>query len=145
MKIIINFFLTALAFGIYSCSDSPNIDRVESDLRMQIEKESDGAISLIQVKEINSIDQEVFEVKSKTIHFVASIKFNRDCYIYINKSGASSFFPNFQTFQAEPEFYPSLARVISFAKMNDEINFEDSYNYFETNQGWTKQKANSIY
>lgn len=121
------------------CTSRPDAGDVEDDLKNRIENDSKGEITLLDFEQTNAVEQDVFGQKHYTIFYKAKIRFEKDCYIYVNKSGMGRYFESFETYTKEkPEFFPSLSRMLVRAEKGDEIEFKDKVTYLETENGWVR-------
>lgn len=135
--------LLFLIFG--SCSGRPDAGDVEDDLAERIETESEGRITLIDFEKTNSVEREAFGQESYTIYFTGKIRFEEDCYIYVNKSGMGPFFESFKTYKKQPEFIPSMGRLLYSVDKGEEVEFKDKVTYLETEEGWVKSVEPKLY
>ncbi len=122
-----------------SCSSKPTISELEELISDKIESESNGTISLVTLEETNSEEQEVLGQAFYTIHYRAKIKFNQDCYMYVDKSGLGPYLPSFKTYIQEPEFIPSMQRQVVRCVKESQIEINDKIRYKETEKGWEEQ------
>ena len=128
-----------------SCSGKPGIGDIEDDLTERIASESGGKIELLEIEETNSVDNEVFGQEVYTIQYKAKIKFLQDCYMYVNRSGMGAMFSSFKTYSTSPEFIPSMQMQAVKCSKGDEVEFQDSERYSNTNEGWVKAKNVSLF
>jgi len=140
---IVAIVLLFLVFG--SCSGRPDAGDAEDDLAGRIESESNGTITLIDFEQTNAVEREAFGQASYTIQYKGKVRFEEDCYIYVNKSGMGSFFESFKTYQSKPEFIPSMARVLYSVDEGEEVEFRDKVTYMETEEGWILYKEPRLF
>lgn len=133
------FAITAMSTLIVSCSGKPDISEFEAELNEKIEAESNGNISLTEIEKTNSTEQEIFGQKAYSMSYKATITFNDNCWIYTNQSGFGPKFESFKTYSEEPEFFPSLGHVASYAKKDQTVSFNGKVTYFETENGWVRK------
>lgn len=124
---------------ITSCSGKPDISEFELELRNKIESESNGIITLSEIEKTNSEEKEFFGQKAYSMDYKATITFNDNCWIYTNQSGFGPRFESFKTYAEEPEFFPSLGHVASYAKKGEIVSFSGKVTYFETENGWVRK------
>lgn len=135
------FILLFVAAGlICSCSSKPEIADVEQNLRDQISQESDGRIELVSIEKTNSLDQEFMGQEVHTIEYKAKIKFLKNCFMYVNKSGTGPYIQDFKTYTEEPEFIPSLQMQIVECNKGVEVDYVGSSNFGNTENGWVLTK-----
>ncbi len=102
------FFLILLIFLMFStCSSRPDAGDAEDDLSERIDAESNGTITLIEFEKTNAIERQAFGQESYTIQFKAKVRFEKECYIYLNKTGIGPLFTSFKTHLTKPEFIPN--------------------------------------
>lgn len=138
-RLNICFTLILISMLITSCSGKPDISEFESELKAQIESESKGKITLLEIKKTNSEENEFFGQKAYSMNYNATIAFNDNCWIYTNQSGFGPMFENFKTYSEEPEFFPSLGHIASYAKKGETVSFSGKVTYFETENGWVRK------
>lgn len=141
------FFIGVAASSLLltSCSGKPSIGDIEDDLTERIASESGGKIELLEIEETNSIDNEVFGQEMYTIQYKAKVKFLSDCYMYVNRSGMGSMFLSFKTYSTSPEFIPSMQMQAVKCSKGDEVEFQGSERYSNTNEGWVKANKVSLF
>jgi len=133
------FTVIVLSILIISCSGKPDISEFELELKNKIESESKGTITLTEIEKTNSEEKEFFGQKAYSMDYKATITFNDNCWIYTNQSGFGPKFESFKTYSEEPEFFPSLGHVASYAKKDQIVSFSGKVTYFETENGWVRK------
>lgn len=121
---------------ITSCSGDPGIGDVESNLKEIIHNQSNGDIELVNVEKTNSEMKEIFGQKAYSIYYKATIKFKKNCFIYVNKSGMGPLFESFKTYDQSPDFVPSFSMVATSCKKGQEVSYDGKMSFKETENGW---------
>lgn len=131
------FSAAAASFLLFtSCSGNPEIGDVESKLKEAIDQQSNGSIELVKTEKTNSEEKEIFGQKTFSIYYKATIKFKKDCFIYVNKSGMGPLFESFKTYDQAPDFVPSFAMVATSCKKDQEVSFDGKMTFRNTENGW---------
>jgi len=65
--------------------------------------------------------------------------------MYVNISGMGSMFLSFKTYSTSPEFIPSMQMQAVNCSKDDEVEFQDSKRYSNTNDGWVKANKVSLF
>ena len=138
MNIKIVTAILAMSIAVSSCSSKPEIGDVEQNLQNQITQESEGRIELISIEKTNSVDREFMGQEVHTIEFKAKLKFLKDCYMYVNKSGYGPYIQSFKTYSEVPEFVPSLEMQGVKCKKGVEIDYTGSSTFSNTENGWVQ-------
>lgn len=128
------------ALTMYSCSGKPEISDVEENLREQITQESEGRIELQDIEKTNATDREFMGQEVHTIEYKAKLKFLKDCYMYVNKSGFGPYIKSFKTYSEAPEFVPSLQMQVVVYEKGTEIDYTGSYTFSNTENGWVSNE-----
>ncbi len=139
MKTKILIALASLCM-ICSCSNKPSIGDIDQTVREQISEESEGRIELVSIEKTNSTDREMMGQEIHTIEYKAKIKFLKDCYMYVNKSGFGPFIQSFKTYTEQPEFIPSLQMQGVSCDIGVEIDYAGSSSFSNTENGWIQNK-----
>lgn len=127
--------VTVLILG--SCSSNPEITDVEQNLKDRIASESENRIELVSIEKTDAVEKEYFGQKVYTISYKAKIRFKQDCFMYINKSGVGPFIESFKTYLEEPDFVPSMQMQVVSCSKGQEVDYESSSSFNETEEGWT--------
>ncbi len=130
----------AICIIVSSCSSKPDIGDIEQTLKEQISNESEGRIELVSIEKTNSIDREIMGQEVHTIEYKAKLKFLKDCYMYVNKSGYGPYIESFKTYSEAPEFVPSLQMQSVICKKGVEIDYAGSATFSNTEEGWVQNK-----
>ena len=128
-----------------SCSGKPDSSDAETSLSERISTESNGNLTLIDFQQTNAVDREVFGQASYTIQYKATVRVEKDCFMYVNKSGMGSFFESFETYDESPEFIPSLMMQAVKCSKGEEVDFVDDVTYVETEEGWIEIEDTSLF
>lgn len=118
------------------CSSLPGIDEVEENVKIQIDVESNGDVQLIDIEKTNSKDQVILGQKMHTIEYKARVKFMKDCFMYVDKTGFGPYFSSFKTYNSEPDFNPSLQMQIVKFRKDDLKDFNGRVTFSDTENGW---------
>ncbi|WP_341906281.1 hypothetical protein [Fluviicola taffensis] len=126
----------AVTLLLNSCSGTPGIADVESELKSKIQNESNGNIELTHIEKTNSKDNEILGQKIHTIEYKATITFKKDCDMYVNKSGVGPLFESFETYDEQPEFIPSMMMMVMPFVKGEKTTFYGSMRFQDTENGW---------
>lgn len=128
--------LSATTLLLTSCSGEPGISDVEAELKPVIESQSGGNIELVDIEKTNAEEKDIFGQKIYSIDYKATIEFNKDCFIYVNRSGMGPMFDGFKTYDQEPDFVPSFAMMAESHKKGDQLTYAGKMSFRETENGW---------
>lgn len=143
-----NFFTIVISFSLLflmSCSSKPSASDVEESLSERITEESNGNLSLDDFEQTNAVENEVLGQATYTIQFKGKVRVEKDCFMYVNKSGMGSFFESFKTYENAPEFIPSMMMTGVRCPKGEEIEFIDKVIYVETEEGWITVGKSRLY
>jgi hypothetical protein len=123
-----------------SCSSNPEIADVEQNLKERIASESENRIEVVSIEKTDAAEKENFGQKIYTISYKVKIRFKQDCFMYINKSGVGPFIESFKTYLEEPDFVPSMQMQVVSCPKGQEVVYESSSSFSETEEGWSHNK-----
>ncbi len=55
------------------------------------------------------------------------------------------FFESYKTYKKQPEFIPSMGRLLYSVDKGEEVEFKDKVTYLETEEGWVKSVEPKLY
>lgn len=127
---------------IYSCTEAkPTVEDFRSRLDLQIILESNGDLSLDEITQTNSFENEIFGQRTYTIKYSAKIKVEKDCYLFVDPTGMGPYyFDGFSTFNdPSSKMTPSPLIQILTCNKGDKLDYKSSTTYLMTENGWKYQ------
>lgn len=123
----------------HSCADDkPTVDDLKNRLDLQILLESSGDLSLSKITQTNAYEHEIFGQLAYTIEFVAKVKANKKCYLFVNPSGIGQpyYFQGFKTISSPDVMTPSPFVQILTCEKGDVLDYDGHKTYKKTENGW---------
>jgi hypothetical protein len=109
----------------------------KSDFSSYISSESNGLVSLKEcvVDELKG-PYEIAGEKYIDCSYSYFVKFNKDCYMYVNKSGSGPYLKSFKTYREVPEFVPSLEMQVVECPKDELVHDSDVKRFVLRDNQW---------